>query len=124
MITCPRRMSEIGPWKYEENLDEWFFELNGDRTCSFCGSLHPDDFINICQKIVNREPGYSLDHSDKSYKVYVRQPNISNASQGGIKFYKQHVEATGEELARQTKVYNEALTISKEEFKKRMNNMT
>lgn len=21
--TCPRRMTEIGPWKYEENIDHW-----------------------------------------------------------------------------------------------------
>jgi hypothetical protein len=32
-----------------------------------------------------------IEPSDKSYKVYVHQPGVRNAHEGGIKFYMQHV---------------------------------
>jgi hypothetical protein len=33
----------------------------------------------------------SIEPSDKSYKVYVHQPGVRNAHEGGIKFYMMHV---------------------------------
>lgn len=59
--TCPRRMSGLGPWEREENADEWrLFE--GVVTCSFCGSVHPEEAL------IRIEHGDEVIPTDKSYK--------------------------------------------------------
>lgn len=65
---------------------------DGNRTCSYCGSIHADDLMEICRKTLVDER-YGVEGTDKSYKVYVRQPGVRNASEGAIKFYKVHVPA-------------------------------
>lgn len=40
-----------------------------DNTCSYCGSMHPDDFMKLV------EAGEKLVPTDKNYKVYVMVPN-------------------------------------------------
>lgn len=47
------------------------------RSCSYCGSAHPDDFMAACRE------GVLLGPTDKAYKVYL------NHSDG--KFYFQHL---------------------------------
>ncbi len=83
--TCGRRMTEVGPWDRKEDLDTW--EMRGkDKCCSFCGSLHPDRVLELV-----REHGISIiGTTTKGYKWYVHQPNVPNASFGGIKYYRQH----------------------------------
>jgi hypothetical protein len=103
-MTCGRRVEngmhladspfhEAGP-----DRDHWEkFKSNGDRVCSYCGSLHPDDFFRLV-KLAAEAPEdaqdcVSIDPSDKGYKIYVRQPGVQNAHDGGIKFYKQHLDS-------------------------------
>lgn len=72
--TCPRRMADLGPWQREEGLDEW----RADRgvigqgkvglSCSFCGSLHPDRFMELVRE------GWIVGPTDKSYKAYLGKP--------------------------------------------------
>jgi hypothetical protein len=69
--TCPRRMSEFGPWKHEEGLDSW----RNDGTCSFCGSMKPEQVFEAI------EQGKQITPTDKSYKIYV---------EGSRKAYFQH----------------------------------
>lgn len=73
--TCPRRGQQLGPWKMDAvDEDEWRLcePLGGAGIrlfiCSFCGSLHPDTFM---EKI--RE-GWVVGPTDKSYKAYLGQP--------------------------------------------------
>jgi len=68
----------------------WSVRPNGDRTCSYCGSLHPDDFLDIMRRYAADEEGYSFGLTDKSYKVYANRGGVQNASEGGIKFYGAH----------------------------------
>jgi len=65
--TCPRRMYDFGPWKREENLDHWERRKDGAdvRKCSFCGSMHPDDFMAAAKA------GAELGPTHKSSKVHV-----------------------------------------------------
>lgn len=78
--TCPRRMGELGPWKREEGIDRWEYRLgDGPRQCSFCGGLHPDDFLDL----VERGEARMID-TDKRYKWYVETPH------GRLKWYLQH----------------------------------
>lgn len=78
-MNCPRPYS-------------WSILPNKDRVCTYCGSLHPDDMIDIMYKFIQREEGYSFNPSDKGYKVYASRGGVINASDGGIKFYTWHVD--------------------------------
>lgn len=66
--TCPRRMEESGPWERKENLDQWdnSRDVPGMRTCSFCGSMNPNEFM------AKVEAGVEVGPTDKSYKCYVQ----------------------------------------------------
>jgi hypothetical protein len=71
--TCPRRLSDLGPWERDENLDTWdireqMHEGLRARHCSFCGSLHPDDFMALVKD------GWIVGPTDKSYKAYLGKP--------------------------------------------------
>lgn len=82
MITCPRRMEEFGPWEDTEGLDQ--YEHGGGlvtqaRSCSFCGSLPPDDFMAMVRS------GVTVDPTDKDYKAYI------GPEQDKAKFYYQHL---------------------------------
>lgn len=79
--TCPRRMGEMGPWEYKENLDHWetsrwnpYYQstwpeqFERPRTCSFCGGIHPDDAIKLI------EAGWEVGTTGKSYKRYLEPP--------------------------------------------------
>lgn len=82
--TCPRRMTDHGPWEKKEGLDRWD-KVGPDRVCSFCGSMHPDDM-----RAALSDPEAKISISDKRYKVYIRRPGILNAGMGAIKWYVWH----------------------------------
>lgn len=110
-----RRRDDLFAFNHNDGKapDTWDLGPDGNRTCSYCGSLHPDDFMAICRKAITDER-YSVDPSDKRYKVYVRQPGVRNASEGAIKFYMQHAPASPtpqDELD-----YSRAVKISRERF--------
>jgi hypothetical protein len=73
--TCPRRMSEYGPWQREEGQDTWTTGhgvIGQDRvglSCSFCGSLHPDRFMELVRE------GWTVGPTDKNYKAYLGRPH-------------------------------------------------
>lgn len=94
---CGRGAGPNSPFKAPMNGEAtWRTEPNGDRTCSYCGSLHPDDFLDIMEKYAAGTPGYRFSLTDKSYKVYAQRDGVENASQGGIKFYGAHAVPEGD----------------------------
>lgn len=110
--TCPRRMREMGPWEYKEGLDTW--ELRGhDRVCSFCGSLHPAEFEAFLTRIVADEQ-CSVSLSNKGYKIYINRPETRNASEGAIKYYKQHNYTNADDIARVEPLFVQAVNLSRE----------
>ena len=76
--------------------DHWKTMPNGDRVCSFCGSLHPDDAISALEAYVEKGEG-RFDVTGKGYKFYVSRAGVSNASGGGIKFYTWHLDGLDDE---------------------------
>ncbi|MEU1552094.1 hypothetical protein ABZ517_05155 [Streptomyces scabiei] len=68
--TCPRRTYEMGPWERGEGLDTWSTRPGNGAgpSCSFCGSLHPDRFMELVHA------GWIVGPTDKSYKAYLCQP--------------------------------------------------
>lgn len=98
-MTCGRRY-ENAP----QGEDRWEqFKSNGDRVCSYCGSLHPDDWFNKVRLAGGTSPdapylqSVNVSRSDKNYKYYVRQPDVRNAGEGGIKFYAHHLPRDAED---------------------------
>ncbi len=97
--------------------DTWDFGPDGNRTCSYCGSIHPDDLMAICRKVLT-DDRYSIEGTTKSYKVYVRQPGVRNASEGAIKFYKQHAPAQPSKA--DCDLFAEAVRVSARRFSEQM----
>lgn len=71
--TCPRRVENghadpdspfVGSGT---NLDTWRPDPTGSR-CSYCGSLHPDRFMELVRE------GWIVGPTDKSYKAYLGKP--------------------------------------------------
>jgi hypothetical protein len=79
--------------------DHWRTEPNGDRCCSYCGSLHFDDAIAIMTVYAEAGDG-RFSTSDKRYKYYMNRKGVQNAAQGGIKFYTWHLP--GDERSTET----------------------
>lgn len=87
-MTCPRRIEDRGPDGGRGphdglGIDRWQMTHNArgvmHRTCSYCGSLHPDDFMQAIHD------GRKIGPTDKNYKAYVGKHDA--------KFYFQHLSA-------------------------------
>lgn len=84
---CERRHSMSGPLP---GPDRWQF-VGRDRTCTYCGSLHPEDLEKICVEAAKADSQAEVSRTDKNYKLYARWAETSNAMDGGIKFYVWHL---------------------------------
>jgi len=121
-VTCGRRDGSMVAHKFP-GPDYWDkFKSNGDRVCSYCGSLHPDDFWALVQQAAEAaeddRSAVEISSTDKPYKVYVERRNVRNAHEGGIKFYTPHL--VGEPTDEQQALYREALRRSRARHKLRM----
>lgn len=96
-FTCPDRMAAPpGPYRDAKGADMWDVMPNGDRCCSYCGSMSFDDFYRLVQRASDPADGVRVEPSTKGYKWYVHQPGIPNASKGAIKFYTWHLPSQEE----------------------------
>lgn len=98
-----------------EMPDTWDWGPDDNRTCSYCGSIHPEDFVKVARRALGDER-YEIEGTMKSYKYYIRQPGVRNASEGAIKFYTMHGNFSEKELL----IINGALKVSSERFEQRM----
>ncbi|AGY57134.1 hypothetical protein [Gloeobacter kilaueensis] len=110
--TCPDRMQSFGPQRREENLDHWA-KRGADRVCSYCGSMHPDEFVAFLRRAADPAQPDRLGLTDKNYKLYVHRPGVSNAGQGAIKFYKWHLAPEGQELEELEALFKAAVQQSR-----------
>ena len=78
-------MQELGAWDRAENLDRWSrrmgFAKSRELACSFCGSMHPDRFMELMER------DHTLGTTTKNYKAYVQEPMGKMIG----KFYYQHL---------------------------------
>jgi len=82
----------------DEDVDVWLKRPNGDRCCSYCGSLHPGDFEAALKDAADPDSNVRVSQSDKRYKWYI-DGRVQNAGEGGIKFYTWHVDSKETEQA-------------------------
>ena len=126
---CPRRSE--APYQITPGPDHWDkFKSNGQRVCSYCGSLHFEDFYALVLKAAEAplDAEYrevvEIEPTDKKYKVYVNQPGVRNAYEGGIKFYTMHLprDPDGKIVVtdEQNQHYGEAVFRSNARFERMM----
>lgn len=65
MLPCPRR-AEASFSITPPDRDHW---REDDKSCSYCGSMHPDTFMRLAAA------GNKVTPTDKGYKVYVEVDN-------------------------------------------------
>ncbi|HEX5426631.1 MAG TPA: hypothetical protein VFW94_24135 [Candidatus Acidoferrales bacterium] len=123
-MTCRRRFDQYvggAPVHLDqgENQDHWDrHKSNGDRVCSYCGSLHPDDFLRLVHEAATAPDDAShgtvpeIEPSDKGYKIYVHQPGVRNAMEGGIKFYTHHLPRDAEGKLTVTEEQNQEYALA------------
>lgn len=63
---CPRRHESMHEMHPDFDKDDGWRE---DKTCTWCGSLHPDAFMQAA------ESGVEIQPTDKDYKSYLDLPN-------------------------------------------------
>lgn len=117
---CGRRSGGLGERLMEGFRDHWSREPNGDRTCSYCGSLHEEDLFDILEHYVAGDPGYHFSTTDKRYKVYAHRPGVQNAMQGGIKFYMPHVDEKHPDFEKRKELFAKAVEKERDAWRKRM----
>lgn len=70
-MMCPRRVE--GAPEFDNGPDRWvagrgLVHQGQEPSCSFCGSLHPDRFMELVRA------GWVVGPTDKSYKAYLHAP--------------------------------------------------
>lgn len=65
--SCETATWETDRWGKRDS-DRWPEAFQKPRSCSYCGSVHPDDVIALI------EQGWEFDPSTKSYKSYWNPP--------------------------------------------------
>lgn len=88
---CPRRDPAFDAVSKLPQFDTWD-DREGARCCSYCGSLHPDDFI------ARIEAGEQVAPTDKNYKAYI-------GDRGRHKFYFMHL--SDEQRSKFIQLYND-----------------
>lgn len=73
---CPSR----GVRPADASFNDYWYIRDHYRTCSYCGSLHPDAFM------ASVKDGCKITPTDKSYKAYIAVPDNPHA-----KFYFEHL---------------------------------
>lgn len=89
IFICPRRV-ESPSIPGLPSHDKWI-KYGTDRCCSFCGSMHPQDFYDFLVKCLEtKDLNFRLSTTTKNYKFYVKRPNVNNEYKGAMKFYMHH----------------------------------
>ena len=117
-VKCP--LQPLSPvFAYSQEKFRWLREPNGDKTCEFCGSWHPDEFIDFVNQVIatDGECG-TIDLNDSKDKIYINRKNVHNAGEGAIKFKLAHLSP--EYHSKFISNINQALKISYIKFTAKM----
>lgn len=67
--------------------DSWLLHANQDRVCSYCGSLHPHDFI----RLIKEDPRLQLSRP-AGYMHTLTRPTVPDEHWGATKFILLHLK--------------------------------
>lgn len=80
-------------------MTHWSSAQKPPRTCSYCGSIHPEDAITFVAA------GWTVEHTTKLYKRYLHPPDPYRDPLPMVKLYLQHF------TLEQREQFNEVLRI-------------
>ncbi len=113
---CPDRIAQ-GRAVWGGPQDGWRVHPNGDKTCTWCGSMSPEGFAAILCEAADVSKQTRIEMSLKSYKVYIHRPAVPNAAGGAIKFYTWHLPPDGTDERRSIdELWNQAHESSQRKF--------
>jgi hypothetical protein len=72
--------------------DTWDVRPNGDRVCSHCTSMHPDDFAALALKACG-DAAYGIEYTQFPWRLSVFQPGVDSDSEGAKRFHRWHAPA-------------------------------
>lgn len=67
-FACPRRAESYAIMAREDTWKRGHGLIGQKRGCSYCGSMHPEDFLQAVRD------GKEVGPTDKSYKAYLHEP--------------------------------------------------
>lgn len=119
-VECPFNNSGEGKvFVYSDMKFRWLREPNGDKTCEYCGSWHPDEFLKFVNKIILTQGEIGrIELNDNKDKVYIYREKVSDAHEGAIKFKLAHLSQG--QLKEFEGIINSALKISYNKFMAKM----
>ena len=71
----------------------WRLERNGDYTCTYCDSIHPEQFISFLDTVIT-DPSLFIcaELNGNNGELVINRPGIKVAGEGSIKFYLPHLK--------------------------------
>lgn len=116
-VKCPYQ--SVSPMFHDSNQKfRWLKRAHGEKTCEFCGSWHPKEFLAFVDQVIeNKATKGSINLADNKTKIYIERPGVHNCDDGAIKFKMHHL--TAEEWKANSAKINEALKFSSEVFRKK-----
>lgn len=100
VMTCPLRLQSTDERiRARVGIDFWVIR-NFDLMCSYCGGMHPEDFMSWCSRAAEPDSRVIIDTSETPGKLYIYRRGITNQSMGAIKFYSAHFEDTDDEAVK------------------------
>lgn len=92
-FTCPARMADPKA-THVEGADYW--QRRGpDIECSYCRSMHPEDWFGWCRRCAEPDSRVRIDTSDKAGKWYIVRDGITHPGMGSTRFYHFHLPKEG-----------------------------
>jgi len=123
-LKCPENYKDKNIFGYTR---DWWRRTGGDRTCSYCGSMHPDDFEKFLRRVIwDMDRTVRISLADGGSKVYLSRPGVVNAACGAVKFYGYHAPrgCDGKVSEDHFNLLKDALRVSNEKFEAAMSRKT
>jgi hypothetical protein len=87
---CPHRPSDPNSVFNLPESDHWD-KRGDDMVCSYCGSMHPEQFLKLLPTIKKDSDDVWIELNDGRYKIYIERKGIKNAGDRAIKVYLNHI---------------------------------
>lgn len=73
--------------------DAWLLHANQDRVCSYCGSIHPNDYVRLSQQ----EPGIKFLHDTRrNHEITLHRASVPDTRWGATYFLLPHLKGIDE----------------------------
>jgi len=105
-----------------EQAPTWKTRANGEKACSYCGSMEASEFYAFMERVIDDPSPYiRIELNDHRDKIYVTRPEVKNADDGPLYIRTVHLPLPPtEEDARYRAMFRAANRVSRGKFKRFM----